>query len=146
MWLLGCALTPYHLENAIQNQNTIRLIDTLQNGKHSYLRERAARGLRKISPKKTIQDAEHALVQCLSSSYEQGFVRAECALTLGSWENPNAADLIIDAMKEVDVESRYWMAYALKSLPQPAARAQLNALRNDSDLFLASSVKEWLGE
>ena len=144
--LWGCMLAPYQLENAIHNQNTVRLIDTLQNAQHSYLRERAAKGLRKISPKKNIPDAESILIKCISSSYERDFVRTQCAQTLGAWEHPQAAELIVAAMPQVDTESRYWMAYTLSSLSQPAARAQLHALRNDSDLFLATAVKEWLGE
>ena len=111
----GCMLAPYQLERAIHNQNTARLVDTLQHAKHSYLRERAAKGLRKISPKKNILEAESVLIGCLSDKYEQDFVRTECALTLGAWENPRAAELIVAAMKDVDTESRYWMAFSLRS-------------------------------
>jgi HEAT repeat protein len=144
--MYACFLTPYRLERAVQKFDSRALIDHLQNGRHGYIRERAAFGLHTVSPTKAIPEAQNALRSCVSLSTEFDYVRAACARTLSIWHDPKVADLIIDALPSVDAESRYWMAFSLKHLENPQAKAQLQALRNDSDPVLASSVRQWLGD
>ena len=143
-WLWACALTPHRIERAIQNHDVVFLVDHLQNGKPSYVREYSARGLGQVSKKESIPNAIVPLQQCISSTTEYSFVRKACALTLAAWSDVNSIPLIITAMDQVDAESRYWMAYALYQMNVPQARAQLQSLRNDVDPLLALSVRQWL--
>jgi hypothetical protein len=144
--MFACFLTPYRLERAVQKFDSRALIDHLQNGKHGYIRERAALGLRTVSPTKSIPEAQNILRTCVSLKTEFDYVRVACARTLSTWNDSKVADLIIDALPNVNTESRYWMAFSLKNLENPQAKAQLQALRNDSDPILASSVRQWLGD
>ena len=97
-----------------------------------------------ISPQKKIDAALIPLQRCVKNKEEMGFVRKECALTLSQWKLPGISSIIIDAMMQVDPESRYWMAYALSTLDQPQAIAQLESLRNDPDPLLSIAVRQWL--
>ena len=144
--LLACGLTPHRIERAIQNHDVVFLIDNLQNGKPSYVREYSARGLGMVAPTEGVNKALIPLQKCLSNSLEYAFVRKACALTLAKWSDQNSIPLIIAAMEQVDPESRYWMAYALSVLDVPQAQSQLQSLRNDVDPLLSLSVRQWLGE
>ena len=145
-WLCACVFTPYRLEQAVHKYDAQTLVDFLQNGQHGYIRERAALGLAQISKKEPIPSAQKALRSCLSQKNEFDYVRGACAQTLAVWKDPQVADLIIQALPSVDEETRYWMAYALKDLDLPQARAQLSALRTDSDPLLSFAVRQWLEE
>lgn len=144
--LLACALTPYRLERAVQKYDERTLIDHLQNGKYGYIRERAANGLYRVSKNTAIPQAQNALRNCLKQKNEFDYVRGACANTLAQWNDPQAAELIVQALSDVDDETRYWMAHSLRSLDSSYAQAQLHALRNDSDPILAAAVRQWLGE
>ena len=144
--LLACAFAPYRLERAVQKYDERALIDHLQNGKYGYIRERAASGLHRVSPSTTVPQAQKALRNCVKQKNEFDYVRAACAYTLAQWNDPQAAELIVQALSDVDDENRYWMAHSLRSLDNKYAQAQLYALRNDSDPILAAAVRQWLGE
>ena len=146
LWLLACSLTPYRLERAVQKFDERVLIDHLQNGKYGYMRERSALGLYTVSPKKIIPQAQKALRSCLAQRNEFDYVRGACAQTLSRWNDAQAVELIVQAIAEVDDETRYWMADSLRGLEGPHAHAQLNALRNDADPILAAAIRQWLGE
>lgn len=146
LWLCACIFTPYRLENAVQKYDAQTLVDLLQNGQHGYIRERAALGLGVISKKEAIPSAQKALRTCLARHNEFDYVRGACAQTLSAWNDPEVISLIIQAIVQVDDETRYWMAYALKDLDGHQAKDQLNALRDDSDPLLAFAVRQWLGE
>ncbi|MAA79754.1 MAG: hypothetical protein CL916_10885 [Deltaproteobacteria bacterium] len=144
--LLACVFTPYRLERAVQKYDERSLIDHLQNGKYGYIRERAALGLHRVSPNVTIPQAQKVLRDCVTQKNEFDYVRGECAYTLAKWNDPKVAELIVQALPDVDDETRYWMANSLRSLDNTYAQAQLYALRNDSDPILAAAVRQWLGE
>ena len=144
--LLACAFTPYRLERAVQKYDERALIDHLQNGKYGYIRERAADGLYRVSPTTPIPQAQNALRNCVKKKNEFDYVRGACAHTLAQWNDPQAAELIVQALPDVNDETRYWMAHSLRSLEGAYAQAQLYALRNDSDPILAAAVRQWLGE
>ena len=112
LFLLACVFSPYRIEQAVQNYDRHVLIDSLQNGRFGYERERAAIGLRRISPTKPIQTAIYSLRTCLSNTKEFDYVRKECAQTLGLWNDEQLPDLVADAIQDVDEESRYWMAFS----------------------------------
>ena len=145
-WLWACALTPHRIERAIQNHDVVFLIDNLQNGNPSYVREYSARGLGSVAPKERIPKAIVPLQKCLSNTLEYSFVRKACALTLAKWSDQKSIPLIITAMDQVDSESRYWMAYALYQMNAPQAQSQLQSLRNDVDPLLSLSIRQWLEE
>ncbi len=144
--LLACAFTPYRLERAVQKYDERALIDHLQNGKYGYIRERAAYGLHRVSKSTAIPQAQNALRNCVKQKNEFDYVRQACAHTLSQWNDPQVAELIVQALQDVDDETRYWMANSLRSLDSAYAQAQLHALRNDSDPILAAAVRQWLGE
>jgi len=144
--ILACIFTPYKLEQAVQQFDQQELIDSLQNGRHGYVRERAAMGLQRISPKRQIPNALHALYACVSNKNEFDFVRKACVQTLSSWNDEKLPVLVVDAIQEVNEETRYWMAFALRARSDAQSRALLDSLKNDSDPILAYSVRQWLEE
>ena len=126
-YLLACAFTPYRLERAVQKYDERALIDHLQNGKYGYIRERAADGLYRVSPTATIPQAQNVLRDCVKQKNEFDYVREACAHTLAQWNDAQVAELIVQALPDVDDETRYWMVYSLRSLDNPYAKAQLYA-------------------
>ena len=144
LFLLACVFSPYRIEQAVQNFDRRVLIDSLQNGRFGYERERAAIGLRRISPTKPIQTAIYSLRTCLSNTKELDYVRKECAQTLGVWNDEELPELIAAAIQDVDDESRYWMAFSLRMRGDSQSRALLESLKNDSDPILAYSARQWL--
>ena len=146
LWFCACLFTPYRLEHAVQRYDEQTLIDFLQNGTHGYMRERAAKGLLLISHNKAIPNAQKALRTCLATKTEFDYVRGACARTLAIWKDAKVVELIIQALPHVDEETRFWMADSLRHNQDPQARAQLSALRNDSDPLLSAAVRQWLEE
>jgi HEAT repeat protein len=123
-----------------------RLLLYLQHPKHAYVRERAARALRALPSDEKSLPAVPLLRACLRDDSEKDYVRAECALTLGEWQVEAAAVDIIYAMGQSSDESRYWMAYSLNGINAPEARAELARLREDSDFFISTAARQWMGE
>ena len=132
------------VQNATRNKDLDMLITHLEKGEFSYIRERAAEGLRQVPFDKAQSNAVPVLRQCVGNSAEKGFVRAQCAVTLGKWGVDEATGDIITALTQVDEESRYWLAVALRGLSTPEAKAQLQELSNDPDVYLSTSVRQWL--
>lgn len=116
-----------------------RLVRALDH-KHGFARELAARKLAGLEP---TDGGRTALIACVERDDERGYVRAACAFALSRWGVAEADQVIIDAMAEVDPESRYWMAEALHTLGTGPARAHLASLQSDPDLYLAASAREW---
>ena len=146
LFLLACIFSPYRLEQAVQNFDRHVLIDSLHNGKFGYEREQAAIGLRRISPTASIQQAIHSLHSCISNTKEFDYVRKECVQTLAAWKDAKLPELVVDAIKDVDEETRYWMAFSLRLRTDSQSRALLESLKNDSDPVLAYSVRQLLEE
>lgn len=145
--LASCTFSGVNLEKvqaATRNKDITMLVSYLEQGEYSYIRERAAEGMRQVPAYQGKAVAVPALRQCVRNSQEKGYVRAQCALTLGGWGIDAATDDIISSLAEVDEESRYWIAVALRGLSTPQARAQLQELANDADVYLATSVRQWL--
>lgn len=126
-------------ERAVQKGKTEKLVAGLHH-KRSYARELAARKLARMTPDDTVT---HALQDCVSSERERGYVRAACAGTLERWRVKESIPAMISAMSKLDPESRYWMAEAMHILNTPEARAYIEGLRNDQDLFLSTAAREW---
>ena len=142
--LLACVFSPYRIEQAVQTFDRHVLIDSLQNGRYGYEREKAAIGLRRISPTKAIPTALYSLRTCISNKKEFDYVRKECAHTLGVWNDEQLPELVAAAIQDVDEETRYWMAFSLHQRTDSQSRALLESLKNDSDPILAYSVRQWL--
>ena len=147
LFFFGCSLLGGNylrsIKHAEQNKSAERLRLYLQNPTHSYVREQAALSLARIPKDK--QSIVH-LRSCLKNTHERDYVRAACAQPLGEWK-VRAADLeMISALREVDLESAYWIAYALRKLQTPQAIAALTELKESPDFFISASSREWLGE
>ena len=146
--LVGCAATVgpnlLTIQSAIQGKDVEKLVLFLEQGEFSYIRERAAEGLRQIPMEEGKKYALPSLRKCIQNQSEKGYVRAQCGLTLGGWGIDDAAQDIIEALDQVDDESRYWLAVALRGLSTPDAKAQLQELTDDPDVYLSTSVRQWL--
>jgi HEAT repeat protein len=128
------------LPKAAAKAKTETLIKALDH-KKGYARELAARQLSRLKP---TGEGTSALTACVENGNEKGYVRAACAFTLSRWGAKDADKSIINAMEQVDPESRYWMAEALHELDTKAARGHLASLQSDSDIYLAASAREWV--
>ena len=146
-FLLGCTgFGGKYLRNishAEQTKSAERLRIYLQHPKYSYVREQAALSLAEL-PKD--QPSIPILRNCLNNSLEKDYVRAACAQPLGAWKVGASDTEMIAALEEVDLESAYWIASALKELQTPLSIAALSELREVEDFFLSASAREWLGE
>jgi|GEM_PF-4038981 len=127
------------IQKAATAADVAKMVSGLKH-KKGFVRELSARSLARVSPD---ADAEALLTTCIQSETEFGYVRAACAHTLAMWKVSGADALIIEAMDQVDPESRYWMAAALSRLNTREARAHIVSLTSDTDLFLAASAREW---
>ena len=147
LFVFGCALLGgNHLRNikhAEENKSAERLRLYLQNPTHSYVREQAALSFARIPKDK---QSVVLLRACLKNQAERDYVRAACAQPLGEWKIRAADEDMIAALREVDTESAYWIAYALKKLQTPQGIAALTELKESSDFFISASAREWLGE
>ena len=147
VFVFGCTLFGgnylRNIGHAEQNQSAERLRLYLQNPTYSYVREQAALSLSRL-PK----DAQSILLlrTCLSDPKERDYVRAACAQPLGEWKIGASDKEMIKAIREVDSESAYWIAYALMKLQTPLAIAALTDLQESADFFISASAREWLGE
>ena len=145
--VFGCALLGgnylRNIKHAEKNKSAERLRLYLQNPTYSYVREQAALSLARIPKDK---QSITLLKSCLSNPKERDFVRAACAQPLGEWKIRSSDVDMIAALRQVDSESAYWIAYSLKKLQTPQGIAALTELKESSDFFISASAREWLGE
>jgi HEAT repeat protein len=108
---------------------------------HSYVRQYAAAALLRLPPSPA---SIAALEGCVSSQTERHFVRIECALTLAGWGNSASAPIVIAALgSTTDQELRYWLASSLVTFDTAEGWATIEQLRDDHDLFLYASARDW---
>jgi HEAT repeat protein len=124
----------------VAKANSKKLVKGLAH-KRGYARELAARGLASLP---STSEGKSALVSCVERSSEHDYVRAACASTLASWKVKSADKAIISAMSDADAEARYWLAEALHRIGTREALGHLNSLTSDSDIYLATSAREWV--
>lgn len=130
------------MDRAIAAQDGTRLY-TLMRAPKSYVRQRTARALRRLTREQAGILILERTLECVEDRKEADVVRAECARTLAHWGVDEAAPAIVASLQDLDGDARYWAASALKDLRSPEARAELYRLRDDVDLFLSTAARQW---
>ena len=87
-----------------------------------------------------------AFLTCIKDTGERAYVRVACARAAVALRAPSADDAIIQAMADVDRESRYWLAESLFETATPNAIAELNRHLDDDDVMLATAARQWLAQ
>lgn len=131
---------PYKAIAAAEARGKISVLERHLLGSRAWARERAAAALGRLPAQPALVPA---LLACLSSEAERGYVRAACAGALGAWRAPELAAAAAGALPQLDPEARYWVAEALHRLGGPEAKAELRALHDDPDLYVARAAREW---
>lgn len=139
-WGSIAAAGPYRTVREAELAHDHRRLAQLLDHRRSYVRERAAHGLRGVSP---TDPTRERLRTCVADPQERDWVRAACGGTLARWADAAAVPLIIEALDQVGPESRYWLAEALSHFQNADARATLEGLRGDEDLLLATAARGW---
>lgn len=89
------------------------------------------------------QEAVLALVRCLSNSAEKPNVRGQAAEALGETNSAVAVEPLIESLSSPVVEVRFWAAFALGKLKNPAGRdALMRALADQAVLEGWGSVAD----
>ncbi len=147
--MAGCSSPLREIRKAKNHNNIPALSKMLAKGKYGYIRERAARAMRHANaPVAARATAIPVLEKCLQNAHEYRYVRAECALTLGTWRVPKAVPGIMDAIDAVgDQETRYWLLVALTRFNHlgPKACGLIDSLKKSasSSLYVSTLVEQW---
>ncbi len=144
--LAACGTPMQQIREAEHEGNAAALVELLQHGGYSYIREHAAGSLGSIPAAQRSEKAYEALVGALRKPDENPYVKVACGITLMRWKAKKSVPDLVDAtFNTADPEARYWLAWALHHFKHPDATAALERLREDPDLLLATSAREWMG-